>query len=114
MNSLTMKTLKVRVKDKHAALLTRMSFECNQVWNAANEETSVWCYVPIPEVGYIRNNLSAFDLQKQLKTLKKERGFVIGSATIQEVIAVHAKARRQFKKDKLKWRVSDLHVYGLV
>ena len=100
------KTLKVRVKDKHKSILRRMAFESNQVWNAANAETSEWCCIPIPEVGYIRNNISAFDLQKQLKTIKKERGFIIGSATIQEVIAIHAKARKQFKKDKLKWRAS--------
>ncbi|MBW2187505.1 MAG: transposase, partial [Deltaproteobacteria bacterium] len=102
----TMKTLKVRVKDKHKAILNRMAFESNQVWNAANAETSEWCYIPMPEVGYIRNNISAFDLQKQLKTIKKERGFIIPAVTVQEVIAVHEKARKQFKKDKLKWRTS--------
>ena len=101
-----LKTLKVRVKDKHKAILNRMAFESNQVWNAANAETSEWCYIPVPKVGYIRNNISAFELQGQLKTIKKERGFIIGSATIQEVIAIHAKARKQFKKDKLKWRTS--------
>ena len=100
------KTLKVRVKDKHTDILNRMAFEANQVWNTANEETSIWCCIPVSEVGYIRNNISAFDLQKQLKGIKQERGFAIGSATIQEVIAEHAKARRQFKKDKLRWRVS--------
>ncbi len=100
------KTLKVRVKDKHKAILNRMAFESNQVWNAANAETSEWCYIPMPEVGYIRNNISAFDLQKQLKSIKKERGFIIPAVTVQEVIAVHAKARKQFKKDKLKWRTS--------
>jgi len=102
----TLKTLKVRVKDKHKAILNRMAFESNQVWNAANAETSEWCYIPIPEVGYMRNNISAFDLQKQLKGIKKERGFIIPAVTVQEIIAVHAKARKQFKKDKLKWRTS--------
>ncbi|PKH01094.1 transposase [Psychromonas sp. MB-3u-54] len=100
------KTLKVRVKDKHKAILNRMAFETNQVWNAANAETSEWCYIPIPEVGYIRNNISAFDLQKWLKGIKKARGFIIPAVTVQEIIAVHAKARKQFKKDKLKWRAS--------
>ena len=100
------KTLKVRVKDKHKPLLNRMAFEVNQVWNAANEETSLWCYIPVPEVGYIRNNISVFDLQKQLKVIKKERGFIIPAVTVQETIAIHGKARKQFKKDKLKWRTS--------
>ena len=30
------KTLKLRVKDKHAKQLTQWAFEVNQVWNAAN------------------------------------------------------------------------------
>lgn len=100
------KTLSVRVRDKHAKILSRMSFEVNQVWNAANAETAEWSYIPVPEVGYIRNNTTAFDLQKQLKWIKKERGFVIHSTTVQEVIAVHHKSRKQFKRDKLRWRVS--------
>lgn len=100
------KTLSVRVRDKHAKILSRMSFEVNQVWNAANAETAEWSYVSVPEVGYIRNNITAFDLQKQLKGIKKERGFIIHSTTVQEVIAVHHKSRKQFKRDKLRWRVS--------
>jgi hypothetical protein len=31
------KTLRVRVKDKHASVLSYWAFEVNQVWNAANE-----------------------------------------------------------------------------
>jgi IS605 OrfB family transposase len=100
------KTLKVRVKDKHMSLLNRMAFEVNQIWNAANEETSLWCYIPIPGVGYIRNTLSAFDLQKQLKGIKKQRGFILPAATVQETIAEHGRKRKQYKKDKLKWRTS--------
>ena len=34
------KTLSVRVRDKHAPLLRRMAFEVNQVWNAANAEST--------------------------------------------------------------------------
>ena len=104
--SIVLKTLKVRVRDKHRDLLNRMAFESNQAWNLANETTDLWCYVPIPGVGYIRNHLSAFDLQKQLKSIKKDRNFIISSTTVQEVIAAHAKARKQFKKDRLRWRSS--------
>lgn len=100
------KTLKVRVKDKHSKILGQMAFEANQVWNSANTETSDTSYIPVPEVGYIYTNISAYDLQKQLKIIKQERGFIIGSSTIQEVIAAHAKARKQFKKFKLNWRIS--------
>jgi IS605 OrfB family transposase len=101
-----LKTLKVRVKDKHKPILERMAFEVNQVWNTANDITAHYSYVPIPEVGWLSHNFSAFDLQKDLKGIKAERGFILHSTTIQEVIAVHHKARRQFKTDKLKWRVS--------
>ena len=101
-----LKTLKVRVKDKHQSILERMAFEVNQVWNAANEITATYSYIPVPEVGWLRNNFSAFDLQKDLKSIKAERGFILHSTTIQEVIAVHYKSRRQFKTDKLRWRVS--------
>ncbi len=100
------KTLKVRVKDKHQPILNRMAFEVNQIWNAANEETSLWCWIPIPEVGFIRNTISAFDLQKQLKGIRAERDFIIPSHTMQETIAEHARKRKQHKKDKLKWRTS--------
>ena len=101
-----LKTLKVRVKDKHKAILERMAFEVNQVWNTANEITALYSYIPVPEVGWLSQSYSAFDLQKQLKGIKAERGFILHSTTIQEVIAVHHKARRQFKTDKLRWRVS--------
>ena len=101
-----LKTLKVRIKDKHKLILERMAFEVNQVWNAANEITANYSDIPIPEVGWLRTNFSAFDLQKDLKRLKAERGFILHSTTVQEVIAAHHKARRQFKTDKLRWRVS--------
>ncbi|MDZ4220470.1 MAG: transposase, partial [Methylobacter sp.] len=100
------KTLKVRIKDKHTDVLNRMAFECNQVWNAANEESAEFSWVPIPEVGYINCGTSAFDLMKELKGIRKDRDMIIGAGTVQEVIAVHAKARKQFKKNKLRWRSS--------
>ena len=101
-----LKTLKVRIKDKHAPVLLQWAFECNQVWNEANAITAEYSYVPVPGVGFIRNHFSAFDLQKQLKCINQARGFSLHSQTVQEVIAVHAKARKQFKTDKLRWRVS--------
>lgn len=38
--SIQTKTLSVRVKDKHAAVLRQMAFEVNQIFNLANEITS--------------------------------------------------------------------------
>ncbi|WP_026220820.1 RNA-guided endonuclease InsQ/TnpB family protein [Thiofilum flexile] len=105
-SSTHLKTLKVRIKDKYKPILERMAFEVNQVWNAANEETAYYSHFFIPEFGFHSLYLSAYDLQSQLKGIKAERGFMIHSSTIQETIAVHEKARKQFKKSKLRWRVS--------
>ncbi|EHQ53385.1 transposase, partial [Ectothiorhodospira sp. PHS-1] len=101
------KSLSVRVKDRHAKVLDRMAFEVNQVWNLANEMAYEAWHVPVPEVGWIQGVwLHPFDIQKALAGINKARGWLIGSATIQEVIAVHGKSRKQFKKSKLRWRVS--------
>jgi IS605 OrfB family transposase len=100
------KTLSVRVRDKHAPVLRQWAFDCNQVWNAANEASAALSWVPIPEVGWMNLGTSAFDLQKDLKGIREEKSLNIGSTTFQEVIAAHYKARRQFKKNKLKWRCS--------
>ena len=100
------KTLKVRIKDKHAKVLSQWAFEVNQVWNAANAISADYSWVPIPGVGYVNCETSEFDLQKELKGIRKERGLSIGAATVQSVIAQHAKSRKQFKKNKLQWRCS--------
>ena len=100
------KTLRVRIKDKHAKVLSVMAFEVNQVWNAANEITRDYSRVPIPGVGYVNLQTSEFDLNKELRSIREERNFSIGAATVQSVIAQHAKSRRQFKKNKLQWRSS--------
>ena len=83
-----------------------MAFECNQVWNAANATSAEFSWVPVSEVGYMSMQTSGFDLMKELKGIRKERDMIIGAGTVQEVIAVHAKTRKQFKKDKLRWRSS--------
>jgi len=100
------KTLRVRVKDKHAGVLSQWAFEVNQVWNAANAISAEYGWVPIPELGYINLQTSEFDLNKELRGFRAERNLSIGAATVQSVIAEHAKARRQFKRNKLRWRCS--------
>lgn len=100
------KTLSVRVRDKHAKVLRQWAFECNQVWNEANEQSSELSWVSIPGVGYLNFGTSEFDLNTVLKGIRKERGLTIGAATVQSVISQHAKSRKQFKKNKLKWRCS--------
>jgi putative transposase len=94
------KTLKLRIKDKHAAVLGAMAREVNTVWNFCNEtshrairERKPW--------------LSAYDLQKLTAGYSKCEGVHIGSATTQVVCEEYATRRKQFKKAKLNWRVSD-------
>lgn len=103
---LQVKTLKLRVKDKHSRILDRWAYEVNQVWNAANALSAEYSWVPVPEVGYLSCNTSEYDLQKELKSIRDERDLSIGAATIQAIISQHARSRRQFKTSKLRWRAS--------
>ena len=75
--------------------------EVNQVWNYSNE-TSFKALNPFSGQG---KWLSAFDLDKLTAGASKcfER---IGADTIQRVNAEFATRRKQFKKAKLRWRVS--------
>jgi transposase len=98
------RTLRVRVKDKHAKTLSKMAFEVNQVWNAANEISRDFSWVPIPGVGYINLNTSEYDIQKELRSIRTERDMSIGAATVQSVIGQHARSRKQSHKNKLGWR----------
>lgn len=94
------KVLKLRVKDKHSSVLGQMAREVNQVWNYCNEtsarairERRVW--------------LSGFDLNNLTAGFVKCDGIVVGSTTVQEVCGEYALRRKQFKKVRLNWRVSD-------
>ncbi len=94
------KTLRLRIKDKHAKVLSAMAREVNQVFNFCNETS---CRA-------IRERhqwLSGYDLQKLTNGFSKCEGVLIGSPTVQQVCEDYAKARRQFKKAKLRWRVSN-------
>lgn len=100
------KTLKLRVKDKHSKQLSAWAFEVNQVWNAANSLTSEYSNVPIAGFGWFNCQTSEYDLQKELKTIRADRGFTLSAITVQSIISQHAKSRKQFKKNKLQWRCS--------
>ncbi len=94
------KTLRLRIKDKHATVLTVMARQVNQVFNFCNETS---CRA-------IRERhqwLSGYDLQKLINGFSKCEGVLIGSPTVQQVCEDYAKVRRQFKKAKLRWRVSN-------
>jgi len=96
----TIKTLKLRIKDKHAPVLIAMAREVNQVWNYINELSNR----SIRERG---EWLSAYDLQKYTAGYSKCDDVKIASPTVQLVCEEYATRRKQFKKAKLNWRVSN-------
>jgi putative transposase len=94
------KTLQVRVKDKHSALLTAMARQVNTVWNFLNETSQK----------AIRDRyefLSGYDLQKLCAGYTKCDGVILRSGTVDMVCIEYAKRRRQFKRQRLNWRVSN-------
>jgi putative transposase len=95
-----MKTLKLRIKDKHASVLLAMAREVNTVWNFCNETS-------IKAIKDKRKFLSGFDLDKLTAGFSKLEDVKIGSNTIQEIDGEYATRRKQFKKTRLNWRVSN-------
>ena len=94
------KTLRLRIKDKHARVLCAMAREVNQVWNYCNETSH-------RAISERRQWLSGYDLQKLTNGFSKCDGVTVGSPTVQQVCEDYAKARRQFKRSRLRWRVSN-------
>jgi len=98
------KTLKLRIKDKHAAWLRGLAREVNQVFNFCNE---VSAKASSPYNSKPRW-LSGYDLQKLVAgSTKGEDALSIPSQTLQQVCEEYASRRKQFKKHKLRWRVSN-------
>ena len=92
------KTIKLRVRDKHAKLLREMSTEANQVWNFANDLG----HRMIQERG---RWMTGFDYSAYTVGASKEFEH-IGSSTIQEVCEQFASKRRTARKVRLRWRKS--------
>ena len=95
------RTLRLKVKREGYAWLNRAAIEVNQVWNYSNEISHK---AARPCAGAPRW-LSAFDLNK-LTAGATEFFAHIGAETIQRVNAEFATRRKQFKRTKLRWRVS--------
>jgi putative transposase len=95
------RTLRLKVKSEAYPWLEAAAIEVNQVWNYANATSDK---ASRPFAGPAKW-LSAVDLDKLTAGAAKylER---LGSDTIQRVNAEFATRRRQFKKAKLRWRVS--------
>src|SRR5450755_2630703 len=95
------RTLRLKVKREGYAWLNKAATEVNQVWNYSNEVSRE---AARPFAGVPRW-LSGFDLDK-LTAGAAPYFEHIGSDTIQRVNAEFATRRKQFKKPKLRWRVS--------
>ena len=93
-----MKTLKLRIKDKHTDQLNRLSGSVNFVWNYVNDLS----YRHLQKTGKF---FSAYDLNEYTKGSGELLG--LHSQTIQAINETHAKSRRQFKKAKLNWRTNN-------
>ena len=99
MCTIATKTLRLRVKDRHAALLRRMAREVNTVWNYCNQANrDHW--------RKRRWNLTGFDLNR-LCTGSTTEFELIGDSTIQEVEQAYASKRKTAGKSRLHWRISN-------
>jgi len=97
MHSYTTRTLRLRLKDKHAGFLREQARAVNFVWNFCNE-------LSIKHFERQRAFMSAYDMQPYTKGAGKELG--LHSQTVQAVQEEYVTRRKQFKKVKLRWRVS--------
>jgi IS605 OrfB family transposase len=94
-------TLRLKVKREGYGWLNAAAIEVNQVWNFSNAAS----YKAVRPFSGQPRILSAFDLDK-LTAGACECFERIGSETIQRVNAEFATRRKQFRKAKLRWRVS--------
>lgn len=92
-----MKTLKLRIRDKHADQLNRLSGSVNFLWNYVNDLS----YKHLQRTGKF---FSAYDLNEYTKGSGELLG--LHSQTVQAINETHAKSRKQFKKVKLNWRTN--------
>ncbi|QQN87824.1 MULTISPECIES: RNA-guided endonuclease TnpB family protein [Acinetobacter] len=93
-----MKTLKLRIKDKHCKALDQLASEVNFVWNYVNDLS----FKHLKRTG---DFFSAFDMTQYTKGTSKLCG--LHSQTVQGITEEYVDKRRQHKKAKLKWRVSN-------
>lgn len=90
-----MLTIKLRLRDKHAAELNRQARAVNVVWNYCNETSRIaW--------RRDRRWLSGFDLGKLTSGSSKELG--LNSHTVQKVCQQFARSRDKAKRAGLRWR----------
>lgn len=98
--STELKTLKVRIKDKHAELLVKMARDVNTVWNFVNETSA-------RAIQERRQFMSGYDLQKYTAGYSKCDDVLIGSGTVGLICTEYATRRKIAKRLRLNWRVSN-------
>ena len=94
----TTRTLRLRLKDKHSAFLREQAREVNFVWNYCNELS----FLIFKREGRFCSNI---ELDRYTAGATKE-GLSLHSQTVQAISKELVTRRRQFKKAKLRWRVS--------
>ena len=95
---LVTRVLRLRIKDKHANYLRSVAREVNLVWNFCQESG-------LKILERERRFCSSGDLHKLTVGASKE--LPLHSQTIQAINEEYVLRRVQFKKRKLRWRVSD-------
>lgn len=93
-----MKTFKFRIRDKHYKILDQLALEVNFVWNYVND----LCFKHLQRK---QQFFSTYDISKYTKGTSKESG--LHSQTKQAVVEELVIRRKQFRKAKLKWCVSN-------
>jgi putative transposase len=92
------RVLRLRLKDKHAPALRDLARDVNFVWNYANDLSfKVWQRE--------RRFMGEYDIDKYTAGATRE-GLNLHSTTVQAISKEFVTRRKQFKKVKLRWRVS--------
>lgn len=99
-NDESVKTLRLRVKDKHAGLLHKMACQVNTVWNFVNETSN-------RSIRDGRGFMTGYDLEKYTAGYTKCDGVLLRSGAVALVCNEYATRRRQFRAARLAWRVSN-------
>ena len=89
-----MKTLKLRIKDKHANQLNKLAGAVNFVWNYVND-------LSFKHLQRTNHFFSAYDIAAYVKGSGELLN--LHSQTLQAISEVHAKSRKQFKKAAIKY-----------
>lgn len=95
---MTVRILRLRIKDRHASWLSERAREANTVWNYCNDlSRRVW--------ERERRFMRGFDFWPYLKGVTKE-GINLAVQTVQEIAEQYASKRRTARKTRLAWRKS--------